>query len=63
LLILAGVSILYETLWGMALISSIILCLALVFLSPNIIYPVIGYVFLGISVISTIFLFVVKSEF
>ena len=61
--IFAGYLVLNETFWGIAFTLSIIACVTLVVLSANGIYPVICYVLLGLSIISTVSLFVVKSEF
>jgi hypothetical protein len=63
ILLFAGISVLHETLWGIAFAFSIILCIVLGVLSPHVFFPVIYYIFLGISVISTVSLFVVRDEF
>lgn len=59
----AGVLALHESSWIMCFTLSIILCIVLVVLSPIVVYPFIGYVFLGISAVSAVFLLVARSEF
>ncbi len=63
ILICVGISVLDESYWKIDIACSIILCITLAVLLVNGVYPVISCVCLGISLISTAFLFIAKSEF